>query len=88
MKKLVFLGFILSLSLCCGQKQDKVEKTIEDGVEVVLNYLEPYKIKGEPDTLNLDEEFILDLERDDIAEVGMTEIARFDVDSEGNIYFW
>jgi hypothetical protein len=61
---------------------------MEDGVEVVLNHVEPYKIKGEPSTLYLEEEFTIDTEKDEIAELGVTDITAFDVDSEGNIYFF
>jgi len=80
------LVILLCFNLSC-QKQEQVERIMEDGVEVIVNHLEPYKIKGEPSQLNLDEEFIVDFERDDLAELGITGTDRFDVDSEGNIYF-
>ncbi len=60
---------------------------MEDGVEVIVNHLEPYKIKGEANTLHLVEEFTIDTENDDIAETGLTNIFGFDVDSEGSLYF-
>jgi hypothetical protein len=88
MKKLFYLIIILFLFVCCGPKQDEVERIIEDGVEVVINHLEPYKIKGELYTLTLDEEFTIDTERDKIAEIGLTDINGFDIDSEGNFYFF
>jgi len=88
MKKLIYLFLILSLFLCCGPKQDRVEKIIEDGVEVVLNHVEPYKTPGEPRTLTLEEEFTIDTENDEIAELGLTEIWAVNVDSKGNIYLW
>jgi len=88
MKKLIYFFLILSLFLCCVPKQDKVERTIEDGVEVVLNHVEPYKIPGEPTTLTLEEEFTIDTENDEIAELGLTEIWAVNVDSKGNIYLW
>ena len=87
MKKLIYLILVLTLFLFCGTKQEKVEKIMEDGVEVVLNHLEPYKIKGEPFTLHIEEEFTIDTEKDEIAELGVPDIGRFDIDSEGNIYF-
>jgi len=61
---------------------------MEDGVEVVINHLEPYKVEGEPNKLTLEEEYIIDFESEDLAEVGMTDIMGFDIDSDGNIYFW
>jgi hypothetical protein len=88
MKKLVYLITILFVFSCCGPKQQKVEKVMEGGVEVIVNHLEPYKIKGEPSTLHLKEEFTIDTEKDEIVEVGVTDIRAFDVDSEGNIYFF
>jgi len=61
---------------------------MEDGVEVIVNHLEPYKIKGEPSSLHLEEEFTIDTEEDEIAKLGVTDVRAFDVDSEGNIYFF
>ena len=88
MKKLLALFLVFLFFSYCVPERDKVEEIMEDGVEVVINHLEPYKIKGEPSTLHLEEEFIIDLERDDLAEIGIADIGGFDVDSEGNIYFW
>lgn len=76
----VFLAF-------CGPKQDKIERIIEDDVEVIINHMEPYKIKGKPSSLHLEEEFSIDTEKDNLVEVGLTDIGSYDVDSEGNIYF-
>jgi hypothetical protein len=90
MKKLILLVLILSLLVCCGQEQEEVEIIIEDGVEVIINHLEPYKVKGEPSTFALEKEFVIDMERDDLAELGLTEIESFDINSEGKeliIYF-
>lgn len=47
MKKLLYLVSILLIFSCCGQRQQKVEKIMEDGVEVIVNHFEPYQIKGE-----------------------------------------
>jgi len=88
MKNLTFLVSMLCFLAFCGQKQGDVERIIEDGVEVVINHLEPYKVKGEPAILHLEEEFTIDTERDDIAEKGLADIRDFDVDSQGNIYFF
>lgn len=61
---------------------------MEDGVEVVLNNQKPYVIKGEPNSLTLEQDYVFDLERDDLAELGMSDTIGFDVDSGANIYFW
>lgn len=69
-----------------GQEQEEVERIMEDGVEVVLNHLEPYKIKDELSNLSLEKEFSIDLSRDEIAKRGLADIFAIDVDSEGSIY--
>ncbi len=59
---------------------------IEDGVEVVINHLEPYKIRGEQNSVQLEKDITIDTENDEIAEIGLNDIWRFDVDPEGNVY--
>ena len=86
MKKFVYLILILFIFISCGQKQEWVEKIVEDGVEAVINHLEPCTIKGEPNTLTLEEEFTIDTERNDIKKIGLANIWNFDIDSEENIY--
>lgn len=89
MKKQLVLFGILAFSLLCSPKSDQIEKYLEDGVEVVVNHLEPYKIKGEPASLTLEKEFTIDLEKDDIANIGLSDsLAGVDVDSLGNIYIF
>ncbi len=61
---------------------------MEDGVEVVLNGTEPYRIKSEPDTLSLEEVLSIDFGRDDIGELGIAGAVDFEVDSEGSVYFF
>ena len=78
------LAFLFLIS--CTSKSDKVERIWEDGVEVIINHLEHYKIKGEPSKLILEEEFRIDTERDEILEIGLSDVYNVDVDSEGNIY--
>ncbi len=89
MKKLLIvipLVFLLWFTFSC-QKQGQVERIMEDGVEVVINHLEPYKVKGQPDSLILEKEISIDMERDDIAEIGLPDVHSVDADSDGNIYF-
>lgn len=59
---------------------------MEDGVEVIINHLEPYKIKGEHGTLHLNGEFSIDTEKEDMLKIGLVDIETFDVDQEGNIF--
>ena len=88
MKKNVLIILFLSLFLYCGPKQQQVEKYMEDGVEVVVNYMEPYTLKGQPANLTIEEEFTIDTENDDLAELGLTDIWGFSVDSSDNICFY
>jgi hypothetical protein len=88
MKKNLSLLLALLLLGFCVQTQDKVEKITEDGVEVIVNHLEPYKIKDELATLTLNEEFTIDLEKEEIAAIGLTDVWGFDVNSEGDIYLF
>lgn len=87
MKKPIFLVLILSLFSYCGSKQDNIERIFEAGVEVIINYLEPYLINGEPTTFDLEEIFTINAQDFSIARIGLTDIQCFDVDSKGNIYF-
>jgi hypothetical protein len=81
----LLLSILLSL-LQCGRKGSQVEKTTENGVEVVINHLEPYRIKGQPSTFSLQRVFSIDVERADLAEAGMGSAGEWDVDNEGNVY--
>jgi len=81
---LLISAFIVLIS--CGPREEKIERYVEDGVEVIVNHVEPYKIEGEPSKLHLDEEFTIDTEKDHVAEWGLADFENFDVDSKGNIY--
>lgn len=88
MKKLLYiipLVFLFCFIFSC-RKQEQVERIMEDGVEVTINHLEPYRIKGEPSNFHLEKEFVIDSEHDVMANLGLTDIGAFDVDSKGNIY--
>ncbi len=86
MKKIIYLALIITILFCCAPKQEKVERIIEDGVEVVVNHLEPYKIKNEPSTFILKEEFRIDTEREDLAGLGIGTISTWEVNPDGDIY--
>src|SRR4030066_1319922 len=76
----------LSILISCGAKQPKVDKVIEDGVEVVLNHIEPYKLKGQPSHLDLVEEMRIDFEKEEYSGLGLKEPDFAEADSQGNIY--
>ena len=77
-------GIVLLLS--CGSKQAQVDRTYENGVEVILNHVEPYRIKGQPSTFSLEKVFSIDTERTDLAEAGMGSAGEWDADDAGNVY--
>jgi hypothetical protein len=84
--KLLCLFIGMSFLISCGGKQPKVDKVIEDGVEVVLNHLEPYQLKGQPSRLRLEEETRIDFEREEYASLGLKEPYFAEADATGNIY--
>ena len=87
MKKAICFFLILMLFALCKPKKDDVERIIENGVEVVLNHIEPYKIKGESTNFTLEKELFIDFAREDIGEMGIANATDFEIDSKGNIYF-
>ena len=40
---IILFLFVFIIFISCGQKQDRVEKITEDGVEVVVNHIQPYQ---------------------------------------------
>lgn len=87
MKKLIWFFLVLLLILHCKPVKEEIERYIEDGVEVIINHIEPYKIANEPTRLILEKKLTIDTEKESVAETGLTNIFYFDVDEEGNIYF-
>jgi hypothetical protein len=82
--KLVLVVIAASIYCGCGGKQSEIDKIMEGGVEVVANRAQPVKLRGQPSTLILEKEFVLDTEDDATAAMGVTDIANFDVDRTGN----
>ena len=66
-----------------GQAPKRIK---ENGVEVVVNGPKPYTVKGQPRALSLHEEFLIDLEDDKIAALGLTDISKVNLDSKGRLY--
>jgi hypothetical protein len=86
MKELFSYLVAISFLVSCGGKQPKVDKVIEGGVEVVLNHVEPYILKGQPSQLNLKEETRIDFEQAKYSGLGLKEPDFAEADSQGNIY--
>jgi hypothetical protein len=88
MKKIGVLFCLPIFLICCSTRSDTVETTLEEGVEVVLNHIRPYRLKGAPEALHLEEELTIDTEREDLAKQGVTDIWGFDVNSLGEIFIF
>jgi len=88
MKTAGLLIVILILIFACNPTTEKPEIVFEDGVEIVLNQMEPYKTVSKRSSIRLEERFTIDTEKNEIAEIGLTDINAFDIDSNGNIYFF
>ncbi len=85
MKKTMYLILITLILSYCGTQQEKVDKIIEDGVEVVINHLEPYQI-GNISSFTLEEILKIDTEEDKISNLGIADIFGFEVSSVGEIF--
>lgn len=77
MKTFFCLSLVLVIVACSSENYSQVDTFIEDGVEVVQNYIEPYLIKNIPSQLIVRKEFSIDFEREDLAEHGISEIYMF-----------
>src|SRR4030042_4172135 len=88
MNKQITLILLLFCIGACAPTQSHVERTIENGVEVVVNHKQPYILKDEPTNLSLQEELIIDLEKENIASLGLSDVWGFYGNSEGYIYFF
>jgi 6-bladed beta-propeller len=86
MKRTPIWAMILLLLSACGPRARKVERTFENGVEVVINRLEPHTIKGQKAALELKKEFSIDFSREELAALGLADVYNFNVDPRGNIY--
>jgi hypothetical protein len=85
MRKSVILIFFVLFFIFCSTDSDVVERTEEDGVEVIKNHLEPYEL-NEPNNFNSEILFYIDTASTLITKTGLLDISDFDVDSKGNIY--
>lgn len=85
MKGKICLPFMLLAMSFCARSPSAVEKTVEDGTEVVIN---PSDLAPQKRLFSLEKEFAIDLEEERIASLGLTDIWGFSVDSGGSIYFY
>jgi hypothetical protein len=86
MRKNLILAILLIIAFGCSPKTPQVEKIMEDGVEVLINHIEPYTLSGEKTIIALENECVIDLEDPAISDIGLYDINVFGVDSDRNIY--
>jgi hypothetical protein len=72
----------LFLLISCGEPRDQVERAFDNGIEVVINHLEPYKIHGESSPAFEE----IDTENNEIENLGLIDIQGFEVNSMGEIF--
>lgn len=88
MKKLCMilpLALILCFMVGCQDKEANVERFMEDGIEVVLNFpLSQNKLVNPV----LSQILSIDTENEDLVESGLTDIYGFDVNSSGDIFIF
>jgi hypothetical protein len=90
-----FIAFLLIFSLViwtsscrkAGPAQAKIDKTIENAVEIIQNHLTPYPIQSEPTNFKFEEELTIDFAGPEIGAMGLANATDFMVDAKGFIYF-
>jgi hypothetical protein len=87
MRKYFYILILCVLTFSCSTEKEVIDTVIEDGVEVVLNHLEPYKVEDEPTDFHLQEELTIDLGSEEIGELGIADTMNCEIDSKGCIYF-
>jgi hypothetical protein len=86
MRRISSCFLVIILLVFCRANHPQVEKITENGVEIILNHLEPYRVPGEPSAVVLEKEFVIDAESPDLFKAGLTDIFRFGVGTDGSIY--
>ena len=89
------IAFLLIFSLAmwtescrkAGPAEAKIDRLLEDGVEVIQNHLGPYPVRSEPTDFKLEEELTIDFAGPEIGEMGLANATDFMVDAKGFIYF-
>jgi hypothetical protein len=84
----LFLTTLLCFISVCSNDKTDAKRIRENGIAVIINRNEPNITEGKTEVLSLNEDFIIDLEADDLATLGLTDVWGFDVDSNRNIYFF
>jgi hypothetical protein len=86
MRRISSCLLVMVLLVSCRAKQPQVDKTLDNGVEVVINHLSPYKISREPSQLRLEEKTRIDFGTKEFEKFGLKEPTFVEADSDGNVY--
>jgi hypothetical protein len=86
MKKIICLCLLPVFLLSCGRQEERAEILSEDGIEVVVNHLEPYQIGSEESGMRLAEDFVIDLGNPSISNLGLYGLDSFAVNGAGEIF--
>jgi hypothetical protein len=84
------LFLLISPSSCNKQRAEApvIDRTFENGIEVIQNHLDPYVLPGEPTDFRLEEEMSIDFGGPEIGELGIADAMSFEVDEKGHVYFF
>lgn len=74
MHSCLFLIILLCFISVCSNDKTDTKRIREKGIEVIINQNEPNITEGKTEALSLDEDFIIDLETDDLASLGLTDV--------------
>ena len=84
--RVIPLVLILTIT-SCRQNESSVLRSVEDGVEIVMN--EPGLDRSSPPRIfELRREAVIDLSSADLVQRGLSDPAAFDVDAAGDILVW
>ena len=86
--KVVSAGLCMTLVSCAAEEVATIDRSFENGVEVVQNHIEPYQLPDQPRGIELALEFSIDFGSDAIGDMGIADSSEFEVDAEGNLYFF
>lgn len=71
---ILVLLLLFSFFLAFGLKTEKIDKTKEDGVEVILNHHKPYVLEGSPFNPLIEQKSVIDLEDPEMTDIGLYDI--------------
>jgi hypothetical protein len=86
--KFVLFGLCVILVCWACSNAIKVDRSFENGVEMIQNHIEPYRLPGQPTGIDLTPVFSIDFGTEAIGAMGLADATDFEVDEAGNLYFF